>query len=605
MEIKKKHVRTKRILGMLLVMAIVVGLFPMSVAATENPEEGFEAEVAILEMDFDEGNTADSTTDMNLGSSITNEVNSVGSAAETIEPMLTTVAALSELSAVHTVTYNAPGDTFTDGNRNSVAVEVIDGEKVVRKYVNGRSNASQIGWLTEDGEIFDFNTPITSDIVLTIKWLFNPTANPASGELKIGGSITVSSATEGATFEYIIGLGLIYTPTDGEIVFKDSDFDANGNATLFVRSIYGNTKSAVVRFYYTKAAPEPDPDPALTGIDSMTASWFTFDKNNVTDDGNGNFALNVNAIANLGGIAFQRIVFAVDNVPDGAVIVCEAGWRYADGRDDYWPHQNERNLTLQGGNLYMSPHNNTNLTTYNINVTSAIYRLSIGGEVIGTFVISYTAPVVTVTYDADNGTDPVQVSVNGGMQLSEPARPVKEGHTFKGWYLDGKAFSFGVVFGTYVTSDITLVAAWEANTYTVTYISDDEKYSEEKVVHGNTATAPADPEKDGYMFIGWELNDELFDFAALITGNTTLTAAWEEVPVIISVASSAAVDKLSGNQNMLHITVTEIYSDGSEKTITWSGLINNNAAGFYEVGSYSVYVDTKGNDQIRECYIVI
>jgi hypothetical protein len=32
--------------------------------------------------------------------------------------------------------------------------------------------------------------------------------------------------------------------------------------------------------------------------------------------------------------------------------------------------------------------------------------------------------------------------------------------------------------------------------------------------------------------------------------------------------------------------------------------INNNAAGTYTVHEYKVYVDTKGNTQIRACYIV-
>ena len=354
-------------------------------------------------------------------------------------------------------------------------------------------------------------------------------------------------------------------------------------------------------------ASEPIPDPALVGIDSMTASWFTFNKNNVVNDGNANLTLNVGATANPGGIAFQKIVFEVDNVPEGSVIVCEAGWRYSDERDDYWPHQNERNLTPQGGNLYMSPHNNTNLTTYNINTTSAIYRLSIGGNIIGTFVISYTAPLVTVTYDADNGTEPVQITVNGGMQLSEPVRPVKVGHTFKGWYLDGKAFAFGVVFGNYVTSDITLKAVWEANKYTVTFMSDDEKYSEEEVTYGNMVTAPTVPEKEGHEFIGWELNGEFYDFNMLITGNIILTAVWEKEPEnieLVSAVPSAFVVKLSGNQNMLYITVTEKYSDGSEQTISWSGMIKNNTAGSYDVGGYLIYVDTKGNDQVRECSFV-
>jgi hypothetical protein len=73
---------------------------------------------------------------------------------------------------------------------------------------------------------------------------------------------------------------------------------------------------------------------------------------------------------------------------------------------------------------------------------------------------------------------------------------------------------------------------------------------------------------------------------------------------LVSAEPSASVEKLKGNQNKLTINVTETYSDGSQNIITWSGLIDNNSAGTYTVGSYKVYVDTKGNTQIRECYIV-
>ena len=74
--------------------------------------------------------------------------------------------------------------------------------------------------------------------------------------------------------------------------------------------------------------------------------------------------------------------------------------------------------------------------------------------------------------------------------------------------------------------------------------------------------------------------------------------------VLIGAKASAWVKKLNGNKNELTIAVTETYSDGSAETITETFSINNNAAGSYRVGSYVVYVDTKGNDQIRQCYIV-
>ena len=75
-------------------------------------------------------------------------------------------------------------------------------------------------------------------------------------------------------------------------------------------------------------------------------------------------------------------------------------------------------------------------------------------------------------------------------------------------------------------------------------------------------------------------------------------------PIVTSATPTACVEKLNGNQNRLFITVIELYSDGTTKTIEWNGLIANNAAGTYLVGNYKVFVDTKGNDQIRECYIV-
>ena len=70
------------------------------------------------------------------------------------------------------------------------------------------------------------------------------------------------------------------------------------------------------------------------------------------------------------------------------------------------------------------------------------------------------------------------------------------------------------------------------------------------------------------------------------------------------VTPSAFVEKLNGNKNNLTITVTETNSDGTTDNITKTFSIDNNAAGTYVVGLYKVYVDTKGNTQIRACYIV-
>ncbi|MCL1849263.1 MAG: hypothetical protein FWF83_06310 [Clostridiales bacterium] len=74
-------------------------------------------------------------------------------------------------------------------------------------------------------------------------------------------------------------------------------------------------------------------------------------------------------------------------------------------------------------------------------------------------------------------------------------------------------------------------------------------------------------------------------------------------PVLVCANATAFVEKLSGNKNTLTITIVEVYSDGAIVFIEAEFAIDNNAAAKYAVGEYKVYVDTKGNTQIRECYI--
>ena len=75
-------------------------------------------------------------------------------------------------------------------------------------------------------------------------------------------------------------------------------------------------------------------------------------------------------------------------------------------------------------------------------------------------------------------------------------------------------------------------------------------------------------------------------------------------PILIGAEAYAVVEKLNGNKNNLTVTVIEDYDNGEIVVFEDTFSINNNAAGTYQVGPYKVYVDTKGNIQIRECYIV-
>jgi hypothetical protein len=101
---------------------------------------------------------------------------------------------------------------------------------------------------------------------------------------------------------------------------------------------------------------------------------------------------------------------------------------------------------------------------------------------------------------------------------------------------------------------------------------------------------------DQVGFASFYLGDE----AALPTQRTDLTVPEAAVGVPVDWKLEASVEKVRGSENDLTITVIEIDRDGVETPITVTVRIKDNAAGTYEVGPYRVYVDTKGNTQVRE-----
>jgi hypothetical protein len=116
-------------------------------------------------------------------------------------------------------------------------------------------------------------------------------------------------------------------------------------------------------------------------------------------------------------------------------------------------------------------------------------------------------------------------------------------------------------------------------------------------------TIPADAVtgKLGDLSIGLNIASET-NKANTITGVVKAEDVYSRL--LVDVLPVASVQKLNGNKNNLTINVTEVYEDGTTEFFTKTFSINNNAADTYVVGPYKIYVDTKGNDQIRACYVV-
>ncbi|MCL2126591.1 MAG: metallophosphoesterase [Oscillospiraceae bacterium] len=106
-----------------------------------------------------------------------------------------------------------------------------------------------------------------------------------------------------------------------------------------------------------------------------------------------------------------------------------------------------------------------------------------------------------------------------------------------------------------------------------------------------------------YMF-RYDIGENTISSEPFLFDSFTMTREESGGTELVEATAEAFVVKQNGNTNELTITITELYSDGSTNVIVTTVQISNNAAGAYEVGEYMVYVDTKGNDQIRACYIV-
>jgi len=106
-----------------------------------------------------------------------------------------------------------------------------------------------------------------------------------------------------------------------------------------------------------------------------------------------------------------------------------------------------------------------------------------------------------VTYDNEGVATSIPVPY--GELLDEPTTPIKEGHTFAGWYTernDGTRWDFKT--DTMPADNITLYARYTINTYHVTFVNEDTQ-STSDVTFGALLDAPALEPRVGHTFAGW------------------------------------------------------------------------------------------------------
>ena len=123
----------------------------------------------------------------------------------------------------------------------------------------------------------------------------------------------------------------------------------------------------------------------------------------------------------------------------------------------------------------------------------------------------------TITFDTNGGSEITPITQDYGTAITAPANPTREGYTFIGWDKE--------IPTTMPAENMTVTAQWEINQYKITF--DTNGGSEIAPItqdYGTAITAPADPTREGYTFIGWDMEIP----ATMPAENITLKAKWKD-----------------------------------------------------------------------------
>ena len=157
-----------------------------------------------------------------------------------------------------------------------------------------------------------------------------------------------------------------------------------------------------------------------------------------------------------------------------------------------------------------------------------------------------------LTFDANGGhfgDDETNTSITSqvlyGSEIKRPDSPVRDGYVFAGWEPNVEA--------EMPNHDLTYTAKWETapvdgETYSAVFLVDGEPHAQYVLKEGDVIPVPADPQKFGYKFKGWEPEVP----STMPAHNVEFVATWEVdkefVTVIIGgvVISGAVIAAIAG-----------------------------------------------------------
>lgn len=464
--------------------------------------------------------------------------------------------------------------TVTFNDRGTLSTELIAANTLVKKPTNPTNDILVFSHWELDGEPFDFDNKITSNITLIAVWNdkeFTISFDTDGGNnipnmvIKINEKITVDNPTK----EHYI---FKYWEVDGKEfnldtpITSDLELKAIWEEEIYTVTFNDGTNTFTQEVKYGEFVVKPN-NPT-----NQTKEFKFWMLNNIEFNFDTKITSDITLTAKWDGIEYT-VTFDTNGgktIPSQKVTINERVFVDDPSRDDYlflyWELDDVKydlttpvvkDITLKA--IWVQE-------TFNISFNSS------GGSSVDSQVVNYNGKIIapnaptkdnydflywtesnneefdfdtlvtkdivlvavwgelyyTVTYDSNFGNEIPPVKVLSTQTVEIPTNPVRIGYVFLYWTLDNEQF----IFGELLTSDITLVAQWtefsdDAVYYTITFITNQGTTIDPiEVIEGGLVTKPTDPTRENYDFSKWTKNGIEFNFNTRIGENITLTATW-------------------------------------------------------------------------------
>ncbi len=402
----------------------------------------------------------------------------------------------------YTITFDTDGGTTID------PIIQPDGTDVTAPENPTKTGYTFMGWEPEIPEIMP-----EEDMTITAKWKIN--------------QYTITFDTDGGT---------PITP-----ITQDYDTD--------VTAPENPTKTGYTFVGWDKEIPDTMPAENVT----ITAKWainqytISFETNGGTeiDSITQDYGTPVTAPENptktgygFGGwyedetLSETPFVFTEDTTITDRNITLYAKWNPLDGIKYTVKHNFEKlDGTFETEIEEMSGVTGTDTEAQPKNVTGftagSVIQQEIEGDGSTVIEITYTRNTYTLTFKPENGEEDIVETVKYGAPITAPADLDRTDYTLVGWDKE--------IPDTMPAEDVTITAIWAINQYTITFETNGgTPIAPITQDYGTDVTAPENPTKTGYTFVGWD--KEIPE--TMPAENVTITAIWEINRYIITVEST-------------------------------------------------------------------